>query len=362
MKLAVRNKIIIIFAAALLVTNILNLLFISRILKKDFSTSLNSELSLLGDNLQTQLKRITSLGMSTSDIEGFGQQCLELVRKNEHLTQAMIVDRQGTIIFHNISSRQGQSLPYSRILASIQKGKTEVFSVFENGENYYYAVLPYGDNPGYSNEYAVVISSSSNVVNDRILSVIKSCAYVILLTFVISMILLFVILSFILNEHKQVEEREIMPDESECETPLTSDDKVFQWIWEVDINGLYTYCSSGIEELLGYKPQELVGKKHFYDMFIAQEREKLKNLALERFAEKLPFEDFLNANMHKNGKIVWLMTAGVPILDEHGNLIGYRGSDVNVSQRKKYCPAVVGANTGCADFGYGAGNGPATED
>ena len=34
-------------------------------------------------------------------------------------------------------------------------------------------------------------------------------------------------------------------------------------IWEVDPNGLYLYCSSAVEKILGYTPDELVGKKAF---------------------------------------------------------------------------------------------------
>ena len=50
-----------------------------------------------------------------------------------------------------------------------------------------------------------------------------------------------------------------------------------EWIWEVDTNGLYTYCSSAIKTILGYKPEEVVGKKHFYDFFIPDSKEEFKN-------------------------------------------------------------------------------------
>lgn len=40
------------------------------------------------------------------------------------------------------------------------------------------------------------------------------------------------------------------------------------FIWEVDVNGLYTYANPVVEEILGYKPDELIGKKHFYNFFI----------------------------------------------------------------------------------------------
>ncbi len=108
-----------------------------------------------------------------------------------------------------------------------------------------------------------------------------------------------------------------------------------EWVWEVDANGLYTYSSPVIEELLGYKPEEVVGKKHFYDLLVAEDRDEVKRLALEKFAEKQAFKGFLNANVHKNGQTAWLMVSGVPILDDAGNLVGYRGSDIDITLQKQ---------------------------
>lgn len=35
------------------------------------------------------------------------------------------------------------------------------------------------------------------------------------------------------------------------------------WIWEIDVNGVFTYVSPKIENLLGYRPDELIGKNAF---------------------------------------------------------------------------------------------------
>ena len=106
------------------------------------------------------------------------------------------------------------------------------------------------------------------------------------------------------------------------------------WIWEVDTNGLYTYVSPVVEKMLGYKPREIVGKKHFYDFFHPDDRKEMKKAAFEAFAKKASFREFLNRNIHKNGKKVWLSTSGVPILDKKGNLLGYRGADTDITERK----------------------------
>ncbi len=106
------------------------------------------------------------------------------------------------------------------------------------------------------------------------------------------------------------------------------------WIWEVDAEGLYTFSSQAIENILGYKIDEIVGEKYFYDLFHPEDRDELKNVACEMFRQQQPFREFANRNVTKNGKIVWLSTSGVPILDNKGNLLGYSGADIDISARK----------------------------
>ncbi|MBW2038229.1 MAG: PAS domain S-box protein [Deltaproteobacteria bacterium] len=111
-------------------------------------------------------------------------------------------------------------------------------------------------------------------------------------------------------------------------------ENALEWIWEVDTKGKYTYASPVVEKILGYKPKEIL-KKHFYDLFPPEDREELKKAAFEVFAKKQPFREFMNRNVRKDGKIVWLSTSGVPMLDEKGNLLGYRGADIDITERKR---------------------------
>jgi PAS domain S-box-containing protein len=107
-----------------------------------------------------------------------------------------------------------------------------------------------------------------------------------------------------------------------------------EWIWEVDATGKYTYTNPVVEKLLGYAPQEIL-EKHFYDLFHPEDQEELKRVAFAAFSAGRPFQEFLNRNLHKNGKVLWLLTSGVPILDGQGNLLGYRGADINITARRQ---------------------------
>jgi len=107
-----------------------------------------------------------------------------------------------------------------------------------------------------------------------------------------------------------------------------------EWIWEVDDKGLYTYASPAVEKILGYLPDEITGRKHFYDLFLPEIKERLAEEAFAVFASKAFFRGFENANLHKNGSTVFLETSGSPMLDREGNLLGYRGLDIDVTTRK----------------------------
>jgi len=110
-------------------------------------------------------------------------------------------------------------------------------------------------------------------------------------------------------------------------------ENALEWIWEVDPKGKYTYASPVVEKILGYKPEEIF-KKYFYDLFHPEDRKKLKKAAFAVFAKKKPFREFINRNVHRNGKIIWLSTSGVPIFDGKKNFLGYRGADIDITERK----------------------------
>lgn len=107
-----------------------------------------------------------------------------------------------------------------------------------------------------------------------------------------------------------------------------------EWIWEVDAEGMYTYASPVVEKILGYRVEEVVGKKRLYDFLHPDDAERLRTATLEILGRKDVFTEFQTRNQDKDGKAVWLLRSGVPILDENGRLLGYRGADVDITERK----------------------------
>ncbi len=105
--------------------------------------------------------------------------------------------------------------------------------------------------------------------------------------------------------------------------------------WEVDARGLYTYVSHVAETVFGYTADELVGRKHFYDLHPEEGREMFKTAAFAAFERKETFENLINPVQAKDGHQVWLSTNGIPLLNANGTLRGYRGSDTDITERKQ---------------------------
>ena len=114
---------------------------------------------------------------------------------------------------------------------------------------------------------------------------------------------------------------------------LAANDNAGSLIWEVDTDGLYRYASPAVMRILGYRPDELVGKMHFYDLFDPAVRDQLKADVLAGFSRHEPFRNFVNTNRHKNGTEVILTTSAAPVFDEDGAFSGYCGVDEDITQR-----------------------------
>ncbi|HDP35713.1 MAG TPA: PAS domain-containing sensor histidine kinase, partial [Candidatus Hydrogenedentes bacterium] len=105
--------------------------------------------------------------------------------------------------------------------------------------------------------------------------------------------------------------------------------------WEVDATGLCTYISDVVTDVLGYRPDELIGKKHCYDLGYAPPGVNIMERNLELLASKKPFLNMENQMMHKDGHPVRIVSNGMPILDASGNLLGYRGMDTDITEQKR---------------------------
>ena len=108
------------------------------------------------------------------------------------------------------------------------------------------------------------------------------------------------------------------------------------WVWEMDSQGCFTYCSPICEELYGYRPEELVGHC-FYEILTPDEgREELRATFHECRRQGKRCQARERQCLHKDGSIIYVESSGVPFFNEQGEVAGYRGIDRDIGARKEH--------------------------
>jgi PAS domain S-box-containing protein len=104
--------------------------------------------------------------------------------------------------------------------------------------------------------------------------------------------------------------------------------------WEIDLEGLYTHIGNSSKKVWGYSPEELVGKFYFYDLHPPEGRDEFKQAAFEILMKEGSFVNFVKPILTKDKKTIWVSTNVIPLFHKDGSLRGYRGIDVDITQRK----------------------------
>ncbi len=110
-------------------------------------------------------------------------------------------------------------------------------------------------------------------------------------------------------------------------------EKVNDWVWEIDADGVYTYSSPRALDLLGYAPEEIVGRTPF-DLMPSAEAQRVWNAFQPIWLERKPLERLENTLVRKDGRLVTVETSGMPVFAEDGAFLGYTGVDRDVTERK----------------------------
>ena len=106
------------------------------------------------------------------------------------------------------------------------------------------------------------------------------------------------------------------------------------WVWEMDQRGAFTYSNPRAQELTGYGLDEIMGKV-FINFMHPDSADKNKKRFFKAAARREPFYRFENTMLHKNGKDIVFETSGAPIVNEQGELKGYRGIARDITERKE---------------------------
>ncbi|MDB5948509.1 MAG: sensor protein, partial [Massilia sp.] len=107
------------------------------------------------------------------------------------------------------------------------------------------------------------------------------------------------------------------------------------WIWSIDAEGRLLYANPALTDILGYQPDELLGT-NILDCLHAEVRAEVTNDLSTLTARKDTWSNLLLRWRHKDGSDRYTQSSAIPMLNEHGELLGYRGSDHDITLLKRY--------------------------
>lgn len=106
------------------------------------------------------------------------------------------------------------------------------------------------------------------------------------------------------------------------------------WIWEVDLEGRYTYASESVQPLLGYAPADIIGKTAF-DLMPPDEAVRVGAIFGAMAMRGESFRELENIVVDSRGGRHDTLTYGTPIHDAAGTLVGYRGVDRDITLQRR---------------------------
>jgi sigma-B regulation protein RsbU (phosphoserine phosphatase) len=111
-------------------------------------------------------------------------------------------------------------------------------------------------------------------------------------------------------------------------------DMAGEWLWEQDSKGHYTYSSAAVQNIIGFTPEEILGKSYL-ELLVADRQEHWMT-ALRDMPENStqPFYHLVNHYRHNDGHDVYTESTGSPIFDGQGKLVKWRGVDHDITARK----------------------------
>lgn len=121
------------------------------------------------------------------------------------------------------------------------------------------------------------------------------------------------------------------------------------WAWEIDKNMTYTYCSSKMSDILGYNYDGIIGR-NYYDLLPLEESKKVKQVFEKSAKDKKQIKNVEIYNISNNGKQICVLTNGTPYYDEDGNLLGFRGVNTDITRIKEAEVKIKDLNTKLSDL------------
>jgi PAS domain S-box-containing protein len=106
-----------------------------------------------------------------------------------------------------------------------------------------------------------------------------------------------------------------------------------EYLWELNADGMYTFVTEKAKLIKGYTPAQLLGRSPF-EFMPKTDSVKVQAILKDACARKRSFT-LEHRDITPSGEIVWEKVNGLPLLDEQGEIIGFRGAGLSITDQKR---------------------------
>lgn len=130
-----------------------------------------------------------------------------------------------------------------------------------------------------------------------------------------------------ITKQKQAEEALQISEERFRNIAEETDD----WVWEIGKDMVFKYSNSRVKEILGYEPEEVIGKS-FLDFMSEKELYRVESKK-DYLLYEIIFAGHETYLVRKNGKTIITESSGVPIFRRNRTFVGFQGLTRDITER-----------------------------
>ena len=132
--------------------------------------------------------------------------------------------------------------------------------------------------------------------------------------------------------HQKLEQTKRLASEKRLQDVI---DAAGEYVWEIDPEGRYLFVSEQVEAMLGVAPEKLLQRTPF-EFMPTDERDRVSAFFEDIAAQQIPFRDLEHRSCSPTGQEIWQRVSGLPVFDDQGQLVAYRGTSLDITEQKAY--------------------------
>ena len=156
------------------------------------------------------------------------------------------------------------------------------------------------------------------------------------ITGALAFLLLLLLLSFIMlwrDSRRRLEIEARLSEEKLFRQSMQDSMAVGLRVW--DLQGFIRYVNPAFCNMVGYRPEELIGIPQPLPYWPSKSEEEYKRLVADVISGNAPPEGFETVYQHKNGKLIDVLIVEAPLKDGRGEHTGWMSSVIDITDRKR---------------------------